>query len=53
MINADTLRAQFDENGQAIAVTICQGSFETAQDEDCLANKGHRAWSSPIYVNYK
>ena len=53
MINADTLRTQFDENGHAIAVTICQGSFETAQDEDCLANKGHRAWSSPIYVNYK
>jgi len=53
MINADTLHTKFDENGQAVSVNICQGSFKTAQDDDCLASEGHRAWSSPIFVNYK
>jgi hypothetical protein len=51
-VNAQNLRTTFDEKGNAIAVTPCYGDYRTEEKDDCLAMVGHRAWSSPIYVDY-
>jgi len=53
MINAGTSRTTFNEKGEAVSVDLCYGSYQTEQNDDCLTPAGHRAWSSPIYVNYK
>ena len=47
-INADTVRCERDENGSCTAVDLCRGDRES----DCTAPAEHRAWSSPIYVDY-
>ncbi len=53
MINAGTMRTKFNDKGEALSVDLCYGSYQTAQDDDCLTDQGHRAWSSPIFVNYE
>ncbi len=53
MINANNLNTQFDDRGNAISTDICYGSYETDASEECLALKGHQAWSSPIFTYYK
>lgn len=54
MVNGDMLRTQFNEKGQAVEVDPCYGSgFKTPYEENCLASKEERAWSSPIFVDYE
>ena len=52
-INADNLRARYDENGKAIGVTPCYSDNRTDKNDNCLAMEEGRAWSSPIFINYR
>jgi len=52
-INGANLRCEYDADGNCIKVNQCYADFRTAPDDACLADVGHRAWSSPIYVNYR
>ncbi len=51
--NGNTSRNETDSDGNVIKVNICSGSFITDANDDCLAQKGHQAVSSPIYTYYK
>ncbi len=54
IINAGNLRCEFDEFGNCKSVNICSGSaMLTPYEEDCLSEEQERAWSSPIFVDYK
>ena len=50
-LSADPLRCEFDELGNCIQTKICQEGYR--KTEDCIGPVEHRAWSSPIYLNYK
>jgi len=52
-INGANLRCEFDADGNCVKVNPCHADFRTPPDEACLADVGHRAWSSPIYVNWR
>jgi len=52
-INGGNLRASFDKNGQAETTDMCYGDFRTSIDDDCQQPHNQRAWSSPIFVDYK
>jgi hypothetical protein len=52
-INGGNLRTTFDQNGNAIATEPCFGDFRTAENDDCQTPGRQRAWSSPIFVDYK
>ena len=52
-VNGGNLRTEFDDKGNAIDVTPCYGDFKTEMADDCLAPTEERAWSSPIYIDYK
>ena len=53
-VNADNLRCKLDNFGRCIEVDICYGSpLQTPREEDCLGRVEERAWSSPIFVDYK
>ncbi len=52
-VNAGGLRCDYDENGVCIAVNPCYGDTRTDPDDDCLAPNAERAWSSPIYIDYR
>ncbi|MEP5569517.1 MAG: DUF3604 domain-containing protein [Halioglobus sp.] len=51
-INGDGLRCEYDAEGRCIAVNPCYADSRTDPDDDCLAPVEHRAWSSPIFVDY-
>lgn len=51
-INAAGLRCESDEDGQCKQVKACYGDYRTDPDDDCLAAAEHRAWSSPIFIDY-
>lgn len=51
-INADNLRCEYDESGQCIKVNPCYINGRTDYSDDCLAPAEHRAWSSPIFVDF-
>ncbi len=51
-VNAGTLRTTFDKDGNATSVLPCYGDYRTPKGDNCLADAGERAWSSPIYVDY-
>jgi hypothetical protein len=50
-VNGSNLRASFDADGNAVAVTPCYGGHRTPHDDDCLAPVQERAWSSPIFAS--
>ena len=51
-INANNLRCEYDAEGNCLRVNPCYGDFRTDSDDNCTAPAEHRAWSSPIYVDY-
>jgi hypothetical protein len=50
-VNADNLRCEYDEQGRCVKVNLC-GAPGTLED-DCLAEHEPRAWSSPIFVDFR
>lgn len=52
-INGAQLRTVFDRRGEPLSVTPCYAGKKTPRTDDCLAPVRERAWSSPIYVNWK
>jgi hypothetical protein len=52
MINADPLKCKRDAAGKCIKVNICYGDYRSGRS-DCIAPAEPRAWSSPIYVDYR
>ena len=52
-INGANLRTEIGEDGIAVAMRECHGGYKTAREDDCLAPVQERAWSSPIYVDFK
>ena len=53
IINAGNLRTRFDERGNPVSISPCNGDYRTAELDDCLEQDHQRAWSSPIFVKYK
>ena len=51
-VNGGNLRPEYDEQGKVIAVNPCYGDFRVASDDNCHASLEHRAWSSPIFLNF-
>jgi hypothetical protein len=52
MINADPLKCERDAQGKCIKVNMCWGDYRSGKS-DCTAPAEPRAWSSPIYVDYR
>jgi len=52
-INGAPMSTEFDAQGRAVSVRPCSGSYRTPKDDDCLAPVSERAWSSPIYVDWR
>lgn len=52
-INGAQLRTVFDARGNPVSVSPCYAGRQTARNDDCLAPVLERAWSSPIFVNWK
>jgi hypothetical protein len=52
MINGAAPACERDAAGKCLKVNLCYGDYRTGKD-DCLAPAEPRAWSSPIYVNYR
>ncbi len=52
-VNGNNLRTTFDSEGRAIKTNPCYGDYRTEKQDDCLAPVGHRAWSSPIFIDYQ
>ncbi|MEM1391327.1 MAG: DUF3604 domain-containing protein, partial [Pseudomonadota bacterium] len=54
-INADPLNCTRDDEGRCIEVDMCRGDWRADFDDpdECLDPVEERAWSSPIYVNWR
>jgi len=52
-VNAANLRCEYDDEGNCIKVNPCYGGWQTPVTDDCLAPNEERAWSSPIFVDWK
>ncbi len=52
MINADPLKCERDASGKCMKVNLCYGDYRSGAS-DCTAPAEPRAWSSPIYVDYR
>ncbi len=50
-INAEPVKCERDGNGKCIKATLCYGDYRSGNDE-CTSPSEHRAWSSPIYLDY-
>jgi hypothetical protein len=48
-VNGDPFRCDYDADGNCIETNYCLG---VAEEDDCLSNAAHRAWSSPIFVQF-
>ena len=53
LVNGGNLRTKFDNEGNPISVEPCHADYRLDYTEQCLGPGGHRAWSSPIFVDYK
>ena len=51
-INAQPVKCERDGNGKCIKATLCYGDYRSGED-GCTAPAEHRAWSSPIYLDYR
>ena len=51
-INAGGLNCEVDANGKCLKVNLC-GDPKGKGIDDCLSPTEERAWSSPIFVNFK
>jgi hypothetical protein len=52
-VNAGGVRCEYDANGICIAVNPCYGDYRTDPEDDCQSPNEERAWSSPIFVDYR
>jgi hypothetical protein len=52
-ISGNPLSTEFDAEGRAVSVKPCSGGYRTPKDDDCLSPVSERAWSSPIYVDFR
>lgn len=52
-VNAGSLRCEYDDKGVCVAVNPCYGDTRTDPNDDCLSPNAERAWSSPIYIDFK
>jgi len=52
-VNAGQLRYEYDAEGQCVSVTPCFANDKTDYEDDCLTDAEERAWSSPIFLNFK
>jgi hypothetical protein len=52
-INGAPLRTRFDPDGNASSVAPCYGGYRQDPEDDCLSPVQERAWSSPIFVDWK
>ncbi|MBM4382986.1 MAG: DUF3604 domain-containing protein [Deltaproteobacteria bacterium] len=50
-INAGGIQCERDEAGNCVKAQLCPGAGGVA--DDCLAEREPRAWSSPIYLNWR
>ncbi len=51
-INGKQYRIEYDDNGKVKKINPCYSGYRGENDE-CLSNAEPRAWSSPIFVDYK
>jgi hypothetical protein len=52
LIQGDPFGCEYDEQGNCLARNYCIGDRASA-DNDCLAEAQPRAWTSPIFVEYR
>ena len=52
LVNGSNMRTQVDADGHPISITPCYADYREDYEEECLGPGGHRAWSSPIFVDY-
>jgi len=50
-IHADALSCTYDAAGRCVEVALCNA--DTPFDEECMGELEERAWSSPIWVDFK
>ena len=53
LVNAGNMRTKFDEDGHPISIDPCYADYREDYEEECLSPEGHRAWSSPIFIDFK
>jgi hypothetical protein len=52
-VNGGNLRCEYDEDGNCVKMNICYGGYRTDRNDDCLWDVEERAWSSPLFVDYR
>ncbi len=51
-INAQPIQCRRDKEGNCLQAQLCYGDYRSGSG-DCLAPAEHRAWSSPIYLDFR